>query len=68
MFTADIMTTYGVCAAAADFAGAVTSVYSFVDDIGARWAVYEIGIDIPSAVELVSSLGRFESTNVSGTA
>jgi hypothetical protein len=36
MFTADIITTYGVSAAPADLCGEVTSEYSFVDEMGAR--------------------------------
>jgi hypothetical protein len=49
MLTADIMTTYGVSALAASLAGAVTIACSAEDDIGAMWAVYDAGIDIPVA-------------------
>ena len=36
-------------------AGAITSACSFDDERGARWAVYEIGIEIPSAEALCSA-------------
>ena len=52
MLTADIMTTYGVSGAAASRAGAVTVACNVDEDIGARWAVYDAGMDIPAATAI----------------
>jgi hypothetical protein len=49
--TRDIITTYGVSAAAAAREGAVTSAWSLDEEIGARWAVYEIGMEMPVAAK-----------------
>jgi hypothetical protein len=68
MFTAWNITTYGVSALISYFES--TSLCSLEDDIGARCAVYDDGIDIPSAERVYVSRNatKIEEAYVSRTA